>query len=438
MFSLDLLFNLALLVALSVLSGFIDKRWDRNRRSGQLLQGLLFGGAAVLGMLRPLVAGPGLIFDGRSVMISLCALFFGPVAGSIASLLPLGLRLQLGGIGTLVGCLVILSSMTLGWLGHRRLRRSGALPSTRQLYAFGLLVHLAMMALMLTLPAELAWTVEKTIGPPVLLFYPLATILVGKILTDQLTARSALQTLQRQTRELQQRNVELERFNHTISHDLKSPLVTSMAFLSFLEQDLASDNHERIASDLHHLRTATRQMEQLLDGLLRFSRLGQPGEPPQSFFYDELIEEVQVLLGGLLRQHQVALEIRPCRLRLLAQRPRLLELWQNLIENAVKYRRADQPLQIRLGVISDPTTTARFYVGDNGQGLDPGYAEKIFGLFEQLDRNTPGSGLGLALAKRIVEQYDGRIWVESAGAGQGCCFFFTLPTALADPRPRRC
>ncbi|MDD3801250.1 MAG: sensor histidine kinase [Desulfuromonas thiophila] len=438
MFSLDLLFNLALLVALSVLSGFIDKRWDRNRRSGQLLQGLLFGGAAVLGMLRPLVAGPGLIFDGRSVMISLCALFFGPVAGSIASLLPLGLRIQLGGVGTLVGCLVILSSMTLGWLGHRRLRRSGALPSTGQLYGFGLLVHLAMMALMLGLPAELVWTVEKTIGPPVLLFYPLATILVGKILTDQLTARSALQALQRQARELQQRNVELERFNHTISHDLKSPLVTSMAFLSFLEQDLASDNRERIASDLHHLRTATRQMEQLLDGLLRFSRLGQPGEPPQSFFYDELIEEVQVLLGGLLRQHQVALEIRPCRLRLLAQRPRLLELWQNLIENAIKYRRADQPLQIRLGVISEPTATARFYVGDNGQGIEPGYAEKIFGLFEQLDRNTPGSGLGLALAKRIVEQYDGRIWVESAGAGQGCCFFFTLPAALADPRPPRC
>ena len=81
---LDLILNLALLVALSVVSGFIDKRWPRHTRTGVLLQGFLFGGVAVLGMLRPLVIGPGLIFDGRSVMLSLCALFFGPWAAVVA------------------------------------------------------------------------------------------------------------------------------------------------------------------------------------------------------------------------------------------------------------------------------------------------------------------------------------------------------------------
>ena len=100
MIFLDLMLNLTLLVSLTILSGFVEKRWPQHSRQSELLQGFLFGGAAVIGMLRPLILEPGLIIDGRSVMISLCALFFGPWAGAVACVMTILCRLGLGGSGT--------------------------------------------------------------------------------------------------------------------------------------------------------------------------------------------------------------------------------------------------------------------------------------------------------------------------------------------------
>lgn len=104
MIYIDLIFNLALLVALSFVSGFIEQRLPRHTRMGVLMQGLLFGGAAVIGMLRPLDMGSGVIFDGRSVMVSLCALFYGPLAVFLAALMTIGFRIWLGGAGYAHGC----------------------------------------------------------------------------------------------------------------------------------------------------------------------------------------------------------------------------------------------------------------------------------------------------------------------------------------------
>ena len=118
MIYIDLILNLALLVALCVISGFIDKRWPRSTRFGALAQGALFGAVAVIGMLSPLDMGSGLIFDGRSVMISLCALFFGPWAASVAVLMTILFRIGLGGAGMIMGVSVILSSAAIGLLAH--------------------------------------------------------------------------------------------------------------------------------------------------------------------------------------------------------------------------------------------------------------------------------------------------------------------------------
>ena len=183
---LDLIFNLALLVALSVVSGFLDKRFPRETRQGQLLQGLLFGLVTVLGMLRPLVMGPGLIFDGRSVMLSLCALYFGPWAAAAAGAAALVCRILLGGMGLLTGSLVIASSLALGLAAHYRWKPSLTPPGAGKMILLGLAVHAAMLALMLTLPGGAGWSVIQRIGPPVLLFFPLATLLAGKILSDHL------------------------------------------------------------------------------------------------------------------------------------------------------------------------------------------------------------------------------------------------------------
>ncbi len=173
--------NLAFLVALSIISGFIRKRWEHGRL-GQVLQGLLFGGSAVLAMLRPLVLGPGLIFDGRSVMLCLCGLFFGPLATVIAGAMAVTCRVLQGGSGALMGVLVILASGALGLLMRARGYKRDRVPSAWALYGLGLVVHSVMVLLMFTLPREVGLITIHRIGLPVLIAYPLVTLLIGMVL----------------------------------------------------------------------------------------------------------------------------------------------------------------------------------------------------------------------------------------------------------------
>ncbi len=197
---IDLIYNLALLVALSVVSGFVETRWRRHTRLGALLQGMVFGGAAVIGMLRPFVFAPGLIFDGRSVMISLGGLFFGPWAAAVACLMAILLRLAQGGSGVGMGVLVILASAAIGVGFHlRRKRRPPEMPAAT-LLVFGVVVHLAMLAMTVALPPDMILPVLKRIGWPVMLTYPLATVLIGRILSDQAARAGFLESLQESER----------------------------------------------------------------------------------------------------------------------------------------------------------------------------------------------------------------------------------------------
>ncbi len=202
MIYLDLIFNLTLLIALSIFSGFIEDHWPRRTHFGVLLQGILFGGTAVLGMLQPLNLGSGLIFDGRSIMLSLCALFFGPWAALVAGVITIACRIWLGGMGLIVGCLVILSSVSIGLLARYRLNPDVRPPSVGCLYLFGIAVHIAMLAIMFLLPKGAGLNTVKLIGLPVILLYPLATILVGKIMSDEVETELADKALHRLNREL--------------------------------------------------------------------------------------------------------------------------------------------------------------------------------------------------------------------------------------------
>jgi PAS domain S-box-containing protein len=181
---IDLILNLTLLVALSVVSGFIEQRWPRHTRIGAMAQGVLFGGVTVIGMFRPLELEPGLFFDGRSVMLSICALFYGPLASVVSCLAPLACRWVIGGPGMIMGMLTIFSSATVGLIAHHLLRVQGRPLTVRSLFLFGIFVHLALLAMTFALPPGKAWPAIQKIGLPVLVFYPLATILVGKILLD--------------------------------------------------------------------------------------------------------------------------------------------------------------------------------------------------------------------------------------------------------------
>jgi PAS domain S-box-containing protein len=183
MILLDLMYNFGLLTSLSVIAGFIAERWKKNALAAGL-QGFLFGTIAVIGMLRPLTLGPGLNFDGRSVILSLCGLFFGPVPVAIACAMTVSLRIYQGGTGALMGVLVILSSSMIGLAGYYKFARNKTEISGWYLLPFGLAVHLVMDALMFTLPAAVAGVVFKKLALPVITIYPFATVLIGKILSD--------------------------------------------------------------------------------------------------------------------------------------------------------------------------------------------------------------------------------------------------------------
>jgi PAS domain S-box-containing protein len=243
---------------------------------------------------------------------------------------------------------------------------------------------------------------------------------------------------ERKTREdeLRQKNEEMERFTYLVSHDLKSPLVTVKTFLGYLEDDLAKQETERVKKDLLYMHGATEKMSRLLGDLLEVSRIGRVVNPPARTSFQALVKEALEAVAGSLALRGVEVTVDPVDLPLLGDRPRLVEVWQNLLENAVKYM-GDQPSpRIHLGV-DQTCDLPQFFIRDNGQGIDPRYHGKVFGLFEKLDARTEGTGLGLALVKRIVEVHGGTIRVESDGAGQGSCFLFTLPKAIQAPGEAR-
>ncbi len=193
---IDLIYTLPLVVALSIVSGFVGYRW-RGKRTHSVVQGTIFGVCAVIGMLHPVQIEPGVFFDGRSIMISLCALYFGPLAAVVAGTMALVCRVLQGGAGAPMGILVIIWSGVAGLVFHRRWRDHLAALNVRKLYTFGVIVHLGMIAMMLALPYEVAARLFNMLALPILITYPVATVLVGKILTDQEFQRAALESLKK-------------------------------------------------------------------------------------------------------------------------------------------------------------------------------------------------------------------------------------------------
>lgn len=225
--------------------------------------------------------------------------------------------------------------------------------------------------------------------------------------------------------ELGAKNAELERFTYTVSHDLKSPLITIGGFTGFLEQDAVAGDLERVRVDIAHINTAVNRMQQLLDELLKLSRIGRHINPPEEASFEAIACEAVELVRGRSAAHSVTIEIMPGMPTVRGDRARLVEVVQNLVDNACKYM-GDQPYpQVEIGVRQVDGETI-FYVHDNGMGIDPRFHDKVFGLFEKLDPTSEGTGIGLALVRRIIETHGGRIWIESAvGAGSTFCFTLT-------------
>lgn len=226
--------------------------------------------------------------------------------------------------------------------------------------------------------------------------------------------------------ELERKNEELEQFTFTVSHDLKSPLITIQGFLSLLDKDAQAGDVEQVQDDIQEIKTATSKMGTLLDELLRLSRAGRSIGSLGPVNMSELVRDVLDSLAAQIDQHQVHVQVDPDLPVFAGDRTRLHEVVQNLIDNAVKFSAEVAKPQVHIGVEHRGDATEVF-VRDNGMGIDPEYLDRVFGLFEKLDPDTPGSGVGLAIVKRIVDVLGGDIRVESAGLGQGTRFCLQLP-----------
>jgi signal transduction histidine kinase len=165
-----------------------------------------------------------------------------------------------------------------------------------------------------------------------------------------------------------------------------------------------------------------------LTELLELSRIGRIMNPPEEVNFAQLANEAISLVQGQIQKYGVQVHITGNTATVYGDRARLLEVLQNLVDNAIKFMGDQVEPHIEISQDgTDPDGKPIFFVQDNGIGIEPQYHERIFGLFNKLDAHSEGTGIGLALVKRIIEVHGGCIWVESEGAGKGTKFLFTLP-----------
>jgi len=245
------------------------------------------------------------------------------------------------------------------------------------------------------------------------------------ILQDITEYKLALIERENLIKNLELRNGELERFTYTVSHDLRSPLVTIKAYVGYVENDIEKGFVDRTKADIDRIKKATVKMQELLNDLLELSRVGRLINPPEDTPFNDIVEDALYNVMGQINSRHLELVVASELPIVHVDRPRLVEAVQNLIDNACKYMGDQDHPRIEIGCEITHEETV-FHVRDNGIGIDPQYHEQVFGLFNKLDSTSEGSGVGLALVKRIIELHEGRIWIESDGAGKGTTFKFTL------------
>lgn len=227
--------------------------------------------------------------------------------------------------------------------------------------------------------------------------------------------------------ELEAKNAELERFTYTVSHDLKSPLITIRGFSGLLAKDAEKGDMARVYSDVEQIKRATDKMQQLLEELLELSRIGRLVNPSKTIPLSDLVGEAIEMLTGRIAKGNVEISVQENMPAVYGDRPRLLEVFQNLIDNAVKFMGKQASPHVEIWA-ERKERDIFCYVRDNGIGIPPRYQSKVFGLFERLDQTLEGTGIGLALVKRIIQYHGGRIWIDSEGEGKGSTFILSLPT----------
>jgi light-regulated signal transduction histidine kinase (bacteriophytochrome) len=219
-------------------------------------------------------------------------------------------------------------------------------------------------------------------------------------------------------------NKELEKFAYIASHDLKEPLRTIIGFSQLLERDFKEKVEEHGKEYINHIILSTERMQSLINGLLEYSRVESKGSVFREVDLNALLEQVQLDLSSSIQKNEATLEICPLPI-VMADQLQLRQLFQNLISNSIKFRGEEAP-QIEI-CCEEREDHYEISVQDNGIGFDMNYEAHIFEIFKRLHSSAkyPGSGIGLAICRKIVERHGGQIWVASK-PDQGTTIYFSL------------
>ncbi len=250
----------------------------------------------------------------------------------------------------------------------------------------------------------------------------------GGVVRDVTESKRADAELKEYAERLKQSNEDLERFAYISSHDLQEPLRTMVTFSQLLDRRYRGRLDKDADEYLHYITGAGRRMQRLITDLLEFSRVNTKGAKLRSTDATTILEEALAFLHAKTHENGAEVTCDPLPM-VMADAVQLRQVFQNLIGNAIKFRRPDVHPAIHISA-ERRNGMVQFSVADNGIGIEPQYYEKIFVIFQRLhgQETYEGTGIGLALVKRIVERHGGGIWVESE-PGNGTTFHFTLPAA---------
>jgi PAS domain S-box-containing protein len=259
----------------------------------------------------------------------------------------------------------------------------------------------------------------------------IGVVLVFREITEKREAerleKEARAELARHAELLERTNAELQQFAYAASHDLREPLRTISIYTELVQVESGTELNEKSAEYLRFIASGARRMGKLIDALLEYSRAGEITDKPVRLLQmDQIVKTALANLNGSIEESKAT--ITHDRLpTIMGNEVHVGQVIQNLIGNALKYRGQEAP---RVHIAAwEQRDSWRFSIADNGQGIAPPYQTQIFKLFNRLHgQDYPGSGIGLATCKKIIERYGGRIWVESE-VGKGSTFFFTIPHA---------
>ncbi len=232
--------------------------------------------------------------------------------------------------------------------------------------------------------------------------------------------------------ELQRSNAELEQFAYAASHDMRQPLRMVASYLKLLEESLGKRLDEEQQQFLQFALDGAKRMDSMILSLLEYSRVGRQNTNYEHIVSRDCVDEALAFLSPVLRESAGKVDVSGDWIELVANHDELTRLLQNLISNALKYHEENQPPLVQVRAIVGKNVF-RVEVQDCGIGIEPTQIERLFKVFSRLHARTrfEGTGVGLALCRKIVEQHGGTIGVESEGEGFGCTFWFELPCNIA-------